>query len=151
MYEIEISDDLWKTIFAYLGTLSWPIIILIIICIFQQPIAKLISNLKTAKWKDLILEFGDMVKVYSPDKKKFSYGVVQPAPRQAIGSGMAVLPIFSNEKIDPSYQRALDRIKEDTERVGYTRGKPYQLANGKWAVAWELELSAKIGIKDSLK
>jgi hypothetical protein len=149
MYEIKISDDLWKTIFIYLATLSWPLIVLIIVCILRKPIAWLLVHLKSIKWGDKSLEFDDMLKVLSAEDNKFHYAILKPVPAEA--EKVAPTSMLSKEEIEQSKQRAEARIKEDTEKVGYRRGKPYQLPNGKWAVAWELEISAKIGIKDSLK
>ena len=148
MYEIKISDDLWKTIFTYLGTLSWPIIALIVACIFRNPIVNLIARIKTAKWKDLVLEFGDKVPVYSPEDKKFHPVILKPEPVTTFKpSEVKLVSRLSEDEIEQSKQKAQKRLEEDTKRVGYQRGKLYQLDNGKWAISWDVEISDGIILK----
>jgi hypothetical protein len=152
MYTIEISDDLWKTIFTFLGALLWPLVVIVAICIFKKPIAHLIRHIRKLEAPGCKLEIDDTVDVLNPkDKLYYSVPLQLPSVPTVKVIEEEKVTRLSDEEIEQSRQRALDRIKEDTERVGYQRGKPYQLPNGKWAVAWELELSAKIGITDSLK
>lgn len=152
MYEIKIPDSLVTSFFTYLGTLSWPIIVLVIVCIFRLPISKLLANLKSAKWKDLILEFDDKVPVYSPEDNRF-YSVILKSPLAPSSRGRGIeaniFGLLSDEEIEQSKQKARKRLEEDTKRVGYERGKLFQLDNGKWAIAWEVEASATIGLKDT--
>ena len=149
MYEIKIPDSLVTSFFTYLGTLSWPIIVLAIVYIFRQPITKLLANLKTAKWKDMVLEFGDKIPVYSSKEKRMSVGVVEPIymPPFTAKIDMGKIQRLPEKEIIKSLQRALKRIEEDTKQVGYKRGEPYQLENGKWAVTWDLKVSDGIILK----
>jgi hypothetical protein len=159
MADAEATTSIWTTVFNYLGTLSWPLIVLVIICIFRNPIATLIARIKSAKWKDVTVEFGDMVKAYSPEKKSFNYGVIQPATTNLVTDLREALAVevpaelekeFAKEtkeldklerkktvQEDPSFKRAMARIKEDAKQTGYVRGRPYKRVDGKWVVIWD--------------
>lgn len=147
MYAITISDDLWKTIFTFIGTLSWPLAVLIIVCILRWPISWLIMNIKKLGWKDLIIEFGDKanVPVYFPEENKIRIVAVETElfPTKA----EVKITRLSDEEIEQSKQKAQKRLKEDTKRVGYQRGKLFQLDNGKWAISWDIQLSDRMVIK----
>jgi len=147
MYDIKSWGTTITAFFNYLGSLSWPIVVIIVVCIFREPLAKLIANLKSLKWKDFILEFGDRVPVFSPTDKKFHYVELQEPPTTK--AAKIKVSRLSEDEIKQSEQRARERLEEDTKRVGYKRGRLFQLDNGKWAIAWEVEASATIGLKDT--
>ena len=149
MYEIEISDDLWKTIFTYLATLSWPLIVLIIVCILRWPIASLISRIKKIEGAGWKFEIGDAVKAYSPEDKAY-YSVplqLPPTPALKIVEAKAISSRLSDKEIEESREKALKRLKEDTEIVGFPRGKLFQHDNGRWGIIWEVAISDNMTIK----
>ena len=139
---------MWTTIFTYLGTLSWPIIVLIVVCILRQPIASLISRIKKIEGAGWKFEIGDAVKAYSPEDKVY-YSVplqVPSAPSLKVAEAKAVDKLSEKERED-SRVNAMKRLKEDTEKVGYSRGKLFQIPNGKWAISWDVEVSDGVILK----
>ncbi len=149
MYDIESWNSTIKVFLDFIGSISWPIIVLIIFWVFRSPISKLIATLKTLKWKDWTLEFGDKIPVYSPTDKAFQEVVLQP-PVPAVKAQVAEISKLSDEEIEQSRQRAQKRLDEDTKRVGYQRGKLFQVPDsGKWAIAWDLEVSDRVIIGES--
>ena len=147
MFDITITDSMWTTIFTYLGTLSWPIIVLIIVCILRQPIASLITRIKKIEGAGWKFEIGDIVTAYSPDDKAYYSIPLQPPPVPTKKVAEAKVTRLSDEEIEQSKQKALKRLEEDTQFVGYQRGKLIQTKSGKWAISWNLELSDNITIK----
>ena len=142
-------DNTITAIFNWLGSLSWPIAVLLIFLIFKSPISWLLKNLKSVRWKDWIFEIGDKVPAYSPTENKFHEVVLQP-PIPTAKVPVAEISRLSDEEIEQSRKRAQQRLDEDTKRVGYQRGKLFQVADsGKWAIAWHLEVGERITIKDS--
>ena len=140
MYDIESWGSAITTFLNFVGSISWPIIVLIIICIFKKPISERIANLKTLKGKGWMFEFFE-------HDDKFKVKLQPPTP--ALKAQAAEISRLSDEEIEQSRQRAQKRLREDTKRVGYQRGRLFQLDSGKWAIAWDLEVSDGIILKDS--
>ncbi len=149
MYDINITNSLTTSLFNYLGTLSWPIIVLIVACIFRQPIANLIARIKKIEVAGCKLEIGDTVNAYSPDDKAYYSIPLQPPSIPTKKAAEVKISRLSDEEIEQSRQKALKRLEEDTKLVGYQRGKLFQTKNGKWAISWDLEVSDKVILKDS--
>lgn len=149
MFDVKCCNNIWTAIFTYLGTLSWPIVVLIIVCVLRQPLANLISRIKkveVAGWK---FEIGDIVLAFSPkDKVYYSIPLELPAV-PAMKPAKAEVARLSDEEIEQSRQKALKRLEEDVKTVGYQRGKLIQTKTGKWAISWDLEVSDKVILKDS--
>jgi hypothetical protein len=131
-------DGMIMSTLDFFSSLAWPIVVLIVFLILRSPIINLLKRIKTVKWKDITFEIGDTVPVYSPEDNQTYSLPLQPIQSIDIKQKPKVERL-SDDEIEKSRQRAVQRLKEDTERVGYQRGKLFQLDNGKWAISWEIE------------
>jgi len=108
----------------------------------------LLANIKTVKRKDFEIEIGDKFLLYSPEENQ-AYSIPLQPSQPAEEKREIAIKRLSDSEIEQSRQQALKRLEDDTERVGYQRGKLFQLDNGKWAIAWEAKATVKVGIKVS--
>jgi hypothetical protein len=134
------------SVFGFISSLAWPITVLLIILIFRSSLLKLIANVKTVKYKGLEVEVGDTLQVVTPMGGNESPLQQKPPVED---KDQPKIQKLSDAEIEQSRQRALKRLQEDTERNGEQRGELFQLANGRWAIAWRAEAKVTIVIKTS--
>ncbi len=148
MYDLIYYGYAITGLFNWLSSLSWPIFIFIIVWLFRHQIARLIANLKSASVFGVNVNFKDDQVSFPLEDKTVKSFKLQPLPPTEKVPATKVQRL-SDEQIEESKQKALKRLEEDTKRVGYKRGKLYQLENGKWGISWELQVSDGIIVKDS--
>ncbi len=145
--------------------IAWPVCVLIIVIvlaiIFRKPIANKIGDVisvegEGSKWKVRMNIDRDKLakKVTVPSKP--SPQIIQPKGiPSAEAFGRATIstekPKLSEDEIEQSRQRAQQRLDEDTKKAGHQRGKLYQLTNKSYGIAWEVNVSDVIVIKDDAK
>ncbi len=134
----------------------WPACILILVIvlalIFWKPLAALIGRINSVegegkKWKihfDANRDTGRIDKTIQLESSMDAKGnMLTPATN--------VDSKLSEDEQKKSKQKAQQRLDEDIKRVGYERGKLYQLKDGAWGIAWEIKVGDGIVIKDDTK
>lgn len=143
--------------------ISWPIVVLILgiifLIIFRIPIVNLLNRIRVAKGEGNKWEINFDLTIDKFNKNSFPQ-VLQP---KGIESGEEfgettisfqtttpneIKQILSEEEIEESRQKAQKRLDADTEKVGYIRGKLYQLKDGRYGIEWGINLSDIITIED---
>jgi hypothetical protein len=136
--------------------LAWPIVvfilILIFILIFKKPIGNMIDRIRVAKgegkkWEINFDPITDKIvqkpfpQVIQPKGVEAKVLIGEPTISNEKPIAIENKPTLSEKEIEESREKAQKRIDEDTEKVGYVRGKLYRLKDGRYGVAWDLSVS----------
>jgi hypothetical protein len=146
-----------------LQQLIWPIVVIILVIIFLIIFRRAIANriehvilVKGKGWEVHMDTNKDKLTILSPKVSESIPQVIEPETIQStstIGKPTIIVgePKLSEEEIEKSKLKAQQRINEDTKRVGYQRGKLWQLADGSYGVAWEIKSAVDIGIRANIE
>jgi hypothetical protein len=127
--------DIATIVLDYLKVLVWPIVVILVICIFRSPIFGVIYNITKLKYKDLELEFSKELEKAENKAQELNLpksDKLKQAVEQFSAVGSSYDRLFQLSSISPrasimeTWLILESTLEESAQKLGYKR-KPHQL------------------------